>query len=155
MTDVAEIVSVNVTERLNIIGHGVGIFIRALMWRNHAGNIWVFGFEQMAPEGQTFSYEMQFGKENGNIYPTVYLRSQKTNDIKGTNTKVVTHFDFDLTQLIEEYADEKSNTLLFRVKYLSGFDANGKENFISFHQNPVTVNVGKFLELEATAGKVQ
>ena len=114
---------------------------RALMWINHAGNIWIFEFEQMAPEGQIFDYEMRFAKESGDTHPTVYLRSKKTNTVNGTNKKTVTNFGFDLTPLIEEYANVASKTLTFRVKYLSGFNANDEEVFTSFITNPVTVKV--------------
>jgi hypothetical protein len=127
---------------------------KALMWHNHAGNNWVFGFEQIAPEGQTFDYEMQFAIEGDDTYPTLYLRSQKTNTVNGSNKQLFTNFGFDLTPLIEEYMDEDSNTLTFRVKYLSGFNADEEEIFTSFRQNPVVIKVEKSKELESTMGSV-
>ncbi|MDR0231955.1 MAG: hypothetical protein LBI82_07535 [Dysgonamonadaceae bacterium] len=105
---------------------------RAVMWRNHAKNIWVFGFEQMAPQVQIFDYEMQFDKKDGDTYPTVYLRSQKSNTVAGTDKRIVSGFGFDLTPLIEKYGDEETNTLTFHVKYLSGFDKDKKK----FHLFP-------------------
>ena len=128
---------------------------RALMWRNHAGNFWVFEFEQSAPEEQTFDYEMQFGVEDGDSYPTVYLRSRKTNTVNGSAKQVVTNFGFDLTPLIEVYANEKTNTLTFRVKYLTGFDAQGEEMFTSFQQNPVSVKVEKAEKIEPATENFQ
>jgi hypothetical protein len=114
---------------------------RALMWRNHAGNIWIFEFEQMAPDGQILDYEMRFDKESGETHPTVYLRSKKTNTVDGSNKKTITKFGFDLTPLIEEYANVTSHTLTFWVKYLSDFNADDGEIFTSFITNPVTVKV--------------
>ncbi len=109
----------------------------AAMWLNNAGNIWAFEFTQDAPEGQTFDYEMQYGKEADDSYPTLYIRSKATNSVEGSDTRVVTGFGFDLSPLIAEYADETAKTLTISVKFLTGFDADKKEIFASFDPDPI------------------
>jgi len=128
---------------------------RTIMWLNNARNFWVFGFEQIASTGQTFDYELQFGRENDDIHPTVYLRSKKTNSVSASNTVIFTNFGFDLTPLIDEYANVKSSTLTFRVKYMSGFDDKGNEEFTSFQQEFVTVNVKKTETLGRNTQNIQ
>ncbi len=115
----------------------------AIMWPNNAGNIWAFEFMQEAPEGQTFDYEIQYGKEAGNSYPTAYIRSKATNSEEGSDTKVVTGFGFDLSPLITEYADETTEKLEISVKVLTGFDANNEEIFASFEENLILDISGK------------
>ena len=114
---------------------------RAVMWINNVENFWIFGFEQMAPEGQIFEYEMQFGMVENDIYPTVFLRSRRVNEVQGNNIFTYTDFGFDFTPFIKEYANLNTNTFTFRVRYLSGINADGSEIFTSFIQNPITVNI--------------
>ncbi len=114
---------------------------RAVMWINHAENIWVFEFEQTAPDGQTFDYEVQYSKDNGDSYPTIYIRSKETGTVKASNTMVVTRFGVDLTQLIRDYDDQTANSITFNVKYLSGFDSEGKEMFTPFQMNPIELGL--------------
>jgi len=116
---------------------------RAIMWRNHAGNFWVFEFEQIAGQGQIFEYEMQFEKKAGEAHPTAYLRSRKVNEVGGTNTHVVSFFGFDLTPLINEYANKEAGTLSFYVRLLSGFCSSEEEIFTPLLPGFITVNVKK------------
>ncbi len=115
----------------------------AMMWLNHVENIWVFEFEQTAPDGQTFDYEMLYGKEESADYPTVYIRSKKINFVIGSDTRVFTRFGFDLSSLITEYADKTTNILTFNVKFLSGFDTDKKEIFTPFQQNPIKLKISE------------
>lgn len=109
----------------------------AVMWKNHADNIWVFEFAQTAPDGQIFNYEIQYSKESGNTHPTIFIRSKETNEVKASNTTVFTQFGVDLTELINDYGDKTANIITFNVKYLSGFDSEGNELFTPFQMNPL------------------
>jgi len=114
----------------------------AIMWPDNAGNFWIFGFVQTAPQGQIFDYEMVFEKKDDELHPTVYIRSRKANNVSGVNRTITSYYGFDLTNLIEEHANKESKTLSFHVKFLLGLDIEkGEEVFSSFRPSLVTVNI--------------
>ena len=88
------------------------------------GAILVFMFEQTARAGESFDYEMTYAPEmtdEDNI-PTLFVRARIYGSGSGTEVTLLVPFAFDMTSLAQKYIDETTNTMNFKVQYLSDND---------------------------------
>ncbi len=82
-----------------------------------------FGFLQKAPAGQTFDYEMVYDSNSTEVYPTLFIRSKKTNEVTGAETDIETMYGFDMSYFLDKYKNSE-NIVRFYVKIFTGISGD-------------------------------
>ena len=116
----------------------------AVLYRNIIGNVLFFGFEQNAPKGQTYKYEIicntdSIIEKDNREWPILYIRSMKTNQPTGNPTTVTSHFGFDMSEFVSKYKEDNSKLSLF-IKYKNK-TKDGADFYKSFQTFPITWQV--------------
>lgn len=116
----------------------------AKLYNSVIGNVLFFGFDQSAPKGQTYKYEIICNTDSvvvkdGKEWPVLFIRSVKANSPSGDPTTVSSAFGFDMSKFVSKYKDSNDNVLLY-IKYKNG-TRKGEDSYKSFQTFPITWRV--------------
>lgn len=111
----------------------------AVLYNSFVGNVLFFGFEQTAPSGQAFDYEIICNTDSlaSDETPILFLKTKRTGTPSaGSNTTVVTRYAFDMTPFLEHMGNPKNTNVNLYLKYKIG-TSEGKDVYKSFNKYPI------------------
>ena len=113
----------------------------AVLYKNIIGNVLFFGFEQKAPKGQTYKYEIicntdSLIEKDNKKWPVLYIKSMKTNQPSGNPTTIISHFGFDMSEFVSNYKEDSNNKLSLYIKYQNR-TKNDTDFYKSFQTFPI------------------
>ncbi|MDR0546826.1 MAG: hypothetical protein LBG77_04480 [Dysgonamonadaceae bacterium] len=124
----------------------------AVLYPDYLDKLLFFGFRR-ASSSSNFSFDFEIicnpETESENSYPTLYIRSKKTENATTTaSTGRETVFAFDMTDFIDYYKTRvtgkpETNLIGFNLKYKTGTDEDGKDVYRAFRSNPIRWEIKK------------
>jgi hypothetical protein len=105
------------------------------LYSHYIDQILFFGFDQKGGAGE-YDYELICNTDSiaGNSStPRLFLKSKKT----GNSGKTRQHYGFDMSEFVERYFDESSNSVSLYLNYKSGTSPQGYDIYTSFNKSPV------------------
>ena len=109
-------------------------------------NLWFFGFKHNDNSNKTnYTYELILNPEieNGQNYPTLYIRAKQIDASAADSEKAYSIrdgniFAFDVKDFANYYKETfPTKNVEFNLKYKTGVDAAGKDVYRSFLSNPI------------------
>ena len=125
----------------------------SVLYKYKIDSLLFFGFRQKDRSDQTYIYELVLNpniEENSGNHPTLYIRSKSIVDLTNATKQAQSKdgnviFAVDVADFVKRYQQTIANEskLYFNLKYKTGVDANGKDIYTPYQNNPLTWDFGK------------